>query len=170
MSVNIKALQSLNEVFTRVIHQIFLTPAFSNEAQNEITWAQQKIMILLEENGPMKMSDLARNVSVTMSGATAIVDKMVRADLVKREADPQDRRVIRIDLSSRGRQFIANCMQTQAQCFAEILDHIEPAKQQELLDAFERIHTLLSEIEDSRCRNGKGAGSTRFDRGLGEAQ
>src|SRR5688572_22042152 len=113
--VDIKQLQALNEVFSRVMKQIFLTPETHDERHNEITWAQKKIMILLEEFGSLKMSEIARQISVTMPSATAIVDKMVKADLVKRDADPQDRRVIRIALSDAGRQMVAECWEMQAQ-------------------------------------------------------
>jgi len=157
--VDIRQLNSLNEVFSAVMKQIFLTPASSTEAQNEVTWAQQKVLMLLHEHGPMKMSDVARNISVTMPAATAIVDKMVRAGQVQREPDPQDRRVIRIVLSDAGRQLLVECMQTQSRCFEEVLENLDAAKREELLSAFERIHILLGEIrQNSTAAAAAGAG------------
>ena len=146
--IDIKLIQSLNDVFTSVMKRIFLTPASSADpAQNEMTWAQKKILVFLDESGPQKMSTVARQICVAMSAATAIVDKMVRADMVVREADPLDRRVIRIALSDKGKQAMQECMHVQARCFEEILERLEPAKRTELLEAFEKIHRLLSEIQ-----------------------
>jgi DNA-binding MarR family transcriptional regulator len=147
--VDIRQIQSLNEVFTGVMRQIFLNPESSDPAHNDITWAQKKILFLIESQGPQKMSDIARQINVTMSGATAVVDKMVRASLVTRESDPEDRRVIRIALSPAGRSMMAECASTQARCLEQVLGKLDDAKRTELLESFERIHALLSEIQET---------------------
>jgi DNA-binding MarR family transcriptional regulator len=145
--VDIRQIQSLNEVFTGVMRQIFLNPVSSDPAHNDMTWAQKKILFLIESHGPQKMSDIARQINVTMSGATAVVDKMVRAALVTRESDPDDRRVIRIALSDAGRKMMAECASTQVRCLEQILGKLSDAKRAELLESFERIHALLTEIQ-----------------------
>lgn len=145
--VDLKQLRSLNDIFTNVMRQIFLTPVSSDAAQNEITWAHRKILLLVEANGPQKMSDIARQISVTMSGATAVVDKMVQGGLVTRELSPSDRRVVLIALSDRGRSVMRDCIAMQEKCFESVLDRLSPEKQTELLQSFERIYELLKEIQ-----------------------
>lgn len=148
--VDIKLLQSLNDVFTNVMKQIFLTPVSScDPAQNDMTWSQRKILVFLEEHGPQKMSTVARQICVTLSAATAIVDKLVRAELVYREADPTDRRVIRIGLSEKGGELLSESLKVQARCFEDILEKLEPTKRAELVDAFRKIHGLLSEVQSA---------------------
>ena len=145
--VDITQLRSLNDVFTNVMRQIFLTPVSSDENQNEVTWAQRKILLMIENAGPQKMSEIARQISVTMSGATAVVDKMVKTGLVVREFDPNDRRVVLIALSDQGREVMQDCVKMQERCFEAVLDRLSPAKQDELMANFKRIHELLKEIE-----------------------
>lgn len=150
--VDIKQLQALNEVYTRVMGQIFLNPASSEvdaEAFDELTFPQKKVLFCVEMKGPQKMSDLARQAGLTMSGATAVVDKMVRHGLVDREAEPNDRRVIRIVLTDKGREIAGQCQKLQARCFQEILEKLSSSKRDELLSSFQRIHELLAEIEGS---------------------
>lgn len=147
MMVDINQLRSLNDVFTNVMKQIFLTPVSSNEDQNDVTWAQRKILLLIESGGPQKMSEIARQISVTMSGATAVVDKMVKQGLVTREYDPSDRRVVLIALSDEGREVMQNCVDMQERCFEAVMDRLAPEKRDELLSSFKRIHQLLKEIE-----------------------
>jgi DNA-binding MarR family transcriptional regulator len=129
------------------MRQIFLTPMSSGADQNDVTWAQRKILLMVEANGPQKMSDIARQISVTMSGATAVVDKMVHAGLVTRELSPADRRVVLIALSEKGRSVLQDTVRVQEKCFEAVLDRLTPEKREELLGSFERIHTLLSEIQ-----------------------
>lgn len=145
--VDISQLRSLNDVFTNVMKQIFLTPVSSEENQNDVTWAQRKILLLIESRGPQKMSEIARQICVTMSGATAVVDKMVKTGLVVRQFDPGDRRVVLIAISEHGRTVMQDCVQVQERCFEQVLDRLTPEKRDELLESFERIHSLLKEIE-----------------------
>lgn len=145
--VDIKQLRSLNDVFSSVMKQIFLTPFSSGEDQNDVTWAQRKILLLIESHGPQKMSDIARQISVTMSGATAVVDKMVKTGLVTREFDPADRRVVLIAISKEGRDVMQHCVRMQERCFESVLDKLSPEKRTQLLESFEKIHSLLAEIQ-----------------------
>ncbi len=145
--VDLKQLRLLNDVFSNVMKQIFLTPASSDENQNDVTWAQRKILLLLDACGPQKMSEIARQISVTMSGATAVVDKMVKGGLVTREFDPHDRRVVLVATSEQGRVVMEDCVKVQERCFEAILDRLTPDKRAELLNSFERIHELLEEIQ-----------------------
>lgn len=145
--VNLEKLRSLNDAFTNMMRQIFLTPASSGEDHNDLTWAQRKIMMTIDACGPQKMSDLARQISVTMSGATAVVDKLVQAELVTRELSPHDRRVVLIELSSKGRKLLAENAKTQERCFEAVLDRLSPEKQEVLLESFERIHGILLELQ-----------------------
>ncbi len=147
MEVDIKQLRSLNDVFSNVMKQIFLTPVSSDEDQNDVTWAQRKILLMIESAGPQKMSEIARQICVTMSGATAVVDKMVKCGLVTREFDPHDRRVVLIALSDKGLRVMHDCVRLQERCFENVLDRLTPDKRAELLSSFERIHDLLREIE-----------------------
>lgn len=146
--VDLKQLRSLNDVFTNVMRQIFLTPISSDATQNELTWAHRKILLMIESGGPQKMSAIARQISVTMSGATAVVDKMVQAGLVTRELSPSDRRVVLIAISEKGRALMSDCVARQEKCFESVLDRLSPDKQTELLESFERIHSLLKELQD----------------------
>src|SRR5690606_21290477 len=91
---------------------------------------------------------IARQISVTMSGATAVVDKMVQAGLVTRELSPSDRRVVLIAISDKGRALMSDCVVRQEKCFESVLDRLSPDKQTELLESFERIHALLKELQD----------------------
>lgn len=147
--VDIKQLRSLNDVFSDVMKQIFLTPFSSDPGQNDVTWAQRKILMMIEAKGPQKMSDLARQICVTMSGATAIIDKMVKQGLVTRQFDPGDRRVVLIALSDDGRSVIKDATRVQERVFEDILDRLSPEKRVELLESFTRIHSLLQELASS---------------------
>ncbi|MBX7247214.1 MAG: MarR family transcriptional regulator [Candidatus Sumerlaeaceae bacterium] len=146
MQADIREIESLNYLFLRVMGQIFLTP-HSNPEHNEMTGAQKRILYFLDIHGPQKMSDIARLVAVTMPAATAVVDKLVRAGLVARESDVNDRRVIRITMTRTGKETTNKLKEIHEQRLREVLEILEPEKRSELIRSFERIHQLLTEIE-----------------------
>jgi len=155
MNADIRQLEQLNHVFMQVMGEIFLAP-YSNEVFNEMTGAQKKILYLLGIKGPQKMSDIANQVAVTISGATGIVDRMVKCGLVARESASTDRRVIIINLTAQGRKALKQLQQTHEQRLEEVLKNLAPRKRVELIAAFAKIHDLLTELRSaSTSKRGK---------------
>lgn len=145
VKADIQQLEHLSSVFSQVMAHIFLAP-YSNDTFNEMTGAQKKILFFLSVEGPQKMSDLARQISVTMSGATGIVDRLVKAGLVKRENDPNDRRVILIELTPAGSTTVKEIHRMHERRLEEVLENLDAEQRQDLIAAFDRIHQLLTTL------------------------
>jgi MarR family transcriptional regulator, organic hydroperoxide resistance regulator len=148
--VDIGQIESLNYVFLRVMGQIFLA-ASSNPVFNEMTGAQKRILYFLDLKGSCNMSRIAKLVGCTVPAATGVVDKLVRAGLVRREQDDNDRRVIRIALTTDGRKSLAQLKRIHEQRLQQVLEHLSTEKRTELIDSFNRIHEILCELEDVEC-------------------
>ena len=58
--------------------------------------------ILAQQREPVTMGDLGRALDVPLSTATRIVDWLVSNDYVQRQADLEDRRVVRVTLTAAG--------------------------------------------------------------------
>jgi DNA-binding MarR family transcriptional regulator len=84
-----------------------ITPFMDDELQKETGLDLQTYDALLHvhEAGDrgIRMSDLARSVVLSKSGLTTLVDRLEDRGLLRRVADPDDRRAIRITLTERGR-------------------------------------------------------------------
>ena len=81
---------------------------------SELTVAQLRVLLLLHTEGPSKMSTIAQAGAVTLSTATGIVDHLVKKELVIRETDAHDRRLVVCLLSPQG-QTMMNKIWTLAQ-------------------------------------------------------
>ena len=68
----------------------------------DLTPAQMHIVLWLGTDGPLTMGALARAVGVTEKTITGMVDRLQRDELVHRERDPADRRVVHARLGPRG--------------------------------------------------------------------
>ena len=69
--------------------------------------------------GRLRMSELADAVLLSRSGVTRLVDRMVRAGLVRREACETDRRASYATLTTEGEQVLAEALPVHVQGIAD---------------------------------------------------
>ncbi len=150
-------IEGLNDLFLRVMGKVLLRSE-SNPTTNEMTGAQKRILYLLDLEGPKRMSRIAKLVGVTLPAATAVVDKLVRSQLVMRESDPDDRRAVLVALTAEGRRATAKFKQVHEQRLREVLERLDAEKRGRLIRAFQAIHDLLAEIDTTDDEVGSHAG------------
>ena len=99
------------EVLTKQIldlsDQIFniLIPGLPEDwLTSDVTLIQVRVLLILHSEGAKRMSELASAMNVATSTMTGIVDNLVKKDLIIREADLQDRRVVICRLSEKGNE------------------------------------------------------------------
>ena len=91
----------------------------------------------------IRMSDLARAVSLTKAGLTALVDRLEKRALLERVNDPADRRVIRIKLTKEGEKaFRAAAKVHVAGINEHMAQHLTEEQAQVIVDALEHIRSL----------------------------
>lgn len=113
----------------------------------DLTMPQLKVVLLLFTNGPERMSTMASALGVSLATATGVVDRLVEKDMVTREGDPNDRRVVLIRLSDKGEKLIAGLWQL-ARHNAEVLLRALERRQLEMLN--EALRALLEAGEAIR--------------------
>lgn len=69
---------------------------------DSITLPQFRVLVVLETRGPLKPTALAEYLAVNPSTATRMVDRLVVAGLVSREANPSSRRELLVRLTETG--------------------------------------------------------------------
>ncbi len=118
----------------------------------DLTMPQLKVVLLLFMNGPTRMSEIASALDVSMATATGVVDRLVEREIVLRENQPEDRRVVLCRLSDRGEKLIGGLWHLARDRARELLGAIEPSK----------LH-LVNEALDALLQAGA---STRKDSGI----
>jgi DNA-binding MarR family transcriptional regulator len=64
---------------------------------------EQIILLYLGKNQEVKMSDLASTIDAPVSTITSIVNKLVEKDLLNRDHSVEDRRIINVSLTAKGK-------------------------------------------------------------------
>jgi DNA-binding MarR family transcriptional regulator len=85
------------------------------------------------------MRELAKELGVGESAATAVVDRLVRQGLVVRCDDPTDRRVVRLTLSTTGESVVTEMHATVCRKTASLLDVLSDEQLAQLVAIIETL-------------------------------
>lgn len=86
----------------------------------DVTTSQLKVVLLLFVSGPLRMSDIASELEVSLATATGVVDRMVERGMLIRDGDPEDRRVVLCRLSNEGEKLLGGMWQLSKDQLAKL--------------------------------------------------
>jgi len=107
--------------------------------QLDLTMSQLKVVLLLFMTGSVRMSDIASALGVSLATATGVVDRLVERDIVLRESQPEDRRVVLCRLSEKGQKLIGGLWQLARDRAKELLEVAAPSQLQLITKALEAL-------------------------------
>jgi MarR family transcriptional regulator, organic hydroperoxide resistance regulator len=136
----INELMELQRRMTQVI-----TPyAIKSWRELDVPLAQLKSLLIIAGTGETHFSTLAQHLGVTPGDVTRIIERLVEQGLVSRNPSPEDRRVIRLQATNKGRNLLANLMESQTRHMARILEFMNLNDLQSLLNG---ISGLIQAME-----------------------
>ena len=104
-----------------------------------LTMPQLKVVLLLFVDGPSRMGEIASALGVSLATATGVVDRLVERDILVREDDPDDRRVVLCQLSGKGKELIGGLWQLSQDQIRELMGSIAARKLLLITEALEVI-------------------------------
>lgn len=113
-----------------------------------ITNEQSGVLGAIKTRGPLKPSELASILERSPNSISMLVDRMVKANLVKRTRDRKDRRVVFVTMTDRGRQAIDPAVPEGWQLIHKVLSPLSYDQQRDLADMLETVRAELV-----RCLN-----------------
>jgi DNA-binding MarR family transcriptional regulator len=108
-----------------------------------------RIFIILERSGtPPTMGELSAELGIPLSSATRIVDGLVNGNFIERIPDESDRRVVRVQMTTNGREIYQAAMEFNKQRLVHMLSKFTPEEQTQLLYLMNKLFdSLLEEVE-----------------------
>jgi DNA-binding MarR family transcriptional regulator len=104
----------------------------------DITPAHLRALRTLARHGTMRLSELSDHLQIAPRTATEVVDALQARDLVRRRADPGDRRATLVEVTDQGASILAEIRATEA---GRIFGRLSPADRAELA-------RILSKLRD----------------------
>ncbi len=95
---------------------------------SDLTVAQLRVLLLLYSDGPAHMSAIASQLGVALSSATGIVDNLVKKEMVFREADSLDRRLVVCKLAPAGEDLTGRLWSMGELQLEQLLEGLTPGQ------------------------------------------
>jgi len=113
--------------------------------EENLTFPQYYALSLLSKKGFWKMNDLKEKLFITGAGATGIADHLVKKGLAQRQRSTDDRRIVNIEITDRGKNIIERVLRQRRDYLASILRRIGADKKDLLIKGLEIFVLSLEE-------------------------
>jgi DNA-binding MarR family transcriptional regulator len=98
----------------------------------------------LERTGPQRLTDLAAREGVTQPAMTQLITRLEEAGLARREASPDDGRVVLVAITETGRETLASRRTVRGERLGAVLAGLSPEHRAMLAAALPAFDALAS--------------------------
>ncbi len=122
---------------------------YSKKAEREtgLTGPQLWAIKMLAEGTPLKVSELARRMYLHPATVVGILDRLEVRDLVTRTRSKEDRRVVEIELTEKGRELVAQSPEVAQGLLVRGLETLSDEKLVQLEEGLEQLVAILGAQE-----------------------
>jgi DNA-binding MarR family transcriptional regulator len=104
----------------------------------------------LERLGPVRLTALAAREGVTQPAMTQLIARLEQQGLVERAADPDDGRVVHVQITGAGRDLLAGRRATRAERISSLLAMLSQADRDALIAALPAMNALAGARADDQ--------------------
>ncbi len=117
------------------------------EAFGPISKRDFGLCVMIGQQGSMIMRQVAEFIQVPMSTATGVIDKLIERDLVERDYSPQDRRIVIVSLSPKGKGIYNMLWEKLFHYGHHVLNEFTNEEKNQFIDLMERAVSSTSKLE-----------------------
>jgi DNA-binding MarR family transcriptional regulator len=112
----------------------------------DLTGPQLTVVKLLEQIGDLSLSSLSEKIRAQNSTVTGIIDRMEREGLVTRERSKEDRRVVYIRLTEKGRGLARGIPVEPMEIFRSALETLSAQEMRDLMRIMTKVAKRVRQI------------------------
>lgn len=110
--------------YDRMMHRLIQGHA-GEFAEVEITMAQAKVLYVVLAAGGLHMSELAARLGIGSSSASEVADRLVELGLLRRHAEPEDRRQVVVTTTPEAEQLLERFRELNQRQLRELLSLLD---------------------------------------------
>jgi len=116
-----------------------------------VTVSQGYILLAMPESDNITMNELSVKMRLANSTMTRMVDQLVQKRLVIRETDPQDRRIVLVHLTDKGREERSTFRSTLQDIFSQVLGELSVEEREDVLYSLRSLNSAILKTLNSCC-------------------
>jgi len=117
--------------------------------RQELSLTAASTLRRLERSGPHRLSELFGPEGVTQPAMTQLVTRLEKEGLVRRAADPADRRVVLVEPTAAGLDLVAQREAERAEALRDLVAVLDPADREAIDAALPALHRLVEKHRES---------------------
>lgn len=140
---------TLNEVLVRLFNDIMdieqkaiITPEFKDITNNDM-----HVIDAIGVGTPKNMSTIARELSVTVGTLTIAMNSLVKKGYVMRERSNEDRRVVYISLSEKGKKAYEHHADFHRQMIQGVMEELDEEELEVLVKTLKHLNNWFRQVQ-----------------------
>jgi DNA-binding MarR family transcriptional regulator len=98
---------------------------------------------MLEKHGEQKVSELSLKMGLSDSTVSGILDRLEQKDIIKRERIKDDRRVVKISLTGKSKEFCNDFRRKREGYFTHLLKSLSEQEIKDIIKGLEILNRVL---------------------------
>ncbi|WP_245954602.1 MarR family winged helix-turn-helix transcriptional regulator [Paenibacillus flagellatus] len=106
----------LTALFKNLVRKI--SHEWNKRMEDGMSISQFRTLYILNSRGPQKTAELAETLGVTSGAITGLADKLIAKGMLERERSEEDRRVVYLRMTDKGKETLDRLLDTQREAIA----------------------------------------------------
>ncbi|KLU02096.1 Transcriptional regulator, MarR family [Rhodopirellula islandica] len=120
--------------------------------QHDLTFSQYNLLRILDmEDRPLTCSEIGERLVQVVPAITAIVDRLLKRELVTRERSETDRRTVHVAITKEGRQLVTPIVEHLRELEHEVMSELKRREQKELIRLLQLVRTSMNKAVERRA-------------------
>jgi DNA-binding MarR family transcriptional regulator len=112
-----------------------------------LTLTQSHVLVEVGRRTDMSLNDLAELMNLDKSTVSRVVEQLVKSKLLFRQAHPEDRRYVTLELTVQGKELFESTEERMKGYYDGVLEYLPADKHQQVIESLE----LLAQAVHGKC-------------------
>ncbi|AZR73837.1 hypothetical protein BBF96_10830 [Anoxybacter fermentans] len=153
MSNELKRTAAEIEDLIRKIARIMNKRLRDSLKESAITPPQFFALVNIYREEGITIGELCDQMFLACSTVSGLIDRLEKVELVERYRDEEDRRVVRLKLTKKGRICTETILEKRREKFEKDLEMIEMERQHELIDNLNLLLQIMTDAESEKIND-----------------
>lgn len=138
----------LEEVFVEMVRR--LHGELACQMVSGITGSQFFVLKKIYSKGRVTVSEVADELGVSLSAITSLVDRLVKSGFVVRSRDEQDRRLVWLEATEKGKDILEKCIEGRRKVALKYFGRLPEEDIQKLIEIYEKVLAVMRAEEKDK--------------------